>query len=47
MPFGGEEAPTGWLLCDDKKWVCKGTKENCLQHITYKKLSTNNISFLL
>ena len=41
------EYSPGWTLCDDKKWVCKGPEQTCLQHITYKKLSTNNISFLL
>ena len=41
------EYSPGWTLCDDKKWVCKGPKQTCLQHITYKKLSSNNITFPL
>lgn len=41
------EYSPGWSLCDDKKWVCKGTERNCLQHITYKKISDTNEPFPL
>jgi len=41
------EYSLGWSLCDDKKWVCKGTERNCLQHITYKKISDTNEPFPL
>ena len=36
-----------WTLCNEKKWVCKGSPESCLQHIIYKKISDINEPFPL
>jgi len=42
-----DEYSPRWTLCNDKKWVCKGIPESCLQHITYKKISDTNEPFPL
>jgi len=37
----------GWIYCEDKKRVCNGSPENCVQWVIYKKVSNTNETFPL